>query len=94
MKRVMKRNNRSKTIWEFRDEGLFLNIESPAVPSCRVMEQSMVLCLLVLLGTICFEILANWRLLLFRRGPFPDFDFWFFGAIPQNLLIFIYHEAI
>ena len=58
MKRVMKRNNRSKTIWEFRDEGIFLNIEFPAVPSCRVLEQSMVLCLLVLLGTMCFEILA------------------------------------
>ena len=58
MKRVMKRSNRSKTICEFRDEGLFLNIEFPAVPSCPVLEQSMVLCLLVLLGTMCFEILA------------------------------------
>ena len=27
--------------------------------------------------------------MLFRRGPFPDFDFWFFGASPQKLLIYI-----
>ena len=58
MKRVMKKNNRSETICEFCGEGLFLNIESPAGASCRVLEQSMVLCLLVVRGTICFDILA------------------------------------
>ena len=58
MKRVLKRNMRSKTICEFRDEGQFMNIEFSAVASCRVLEQSMVLCLLVVRGTICFDILA------------------------------------
>ena len=88
MKRVMKRNNRSKTIWEFRDEGIFLNIEFPAVPSCRVLEQSMVLCLLVLLGTMCFEILAI-------TGECCFFgDILIFGTSQrEKFLIFIYHDA-
>ena len=54
---VMKRNNRSKTICEFSDEGLFLK-EIPTVESCRGFEQSMVMCLLEFLVKFCVGILS------------------------------------
>ena len=55
---VRKMINRSRKIREIGDEGLFLNIESPVLDSCRNFEVSMVMCLLESLVKCCGETLA------------------------------------
>ena len=62
---VIKRNNRSKTICEFNEKGLFPDVEFPAVDSCLDFEGSVVMILLGLIIKFRVEILAVAGLLIF-----------------------------
>ena len=77
MKMVMKRNNRSRIIGVFGDEGLFPDLKFPSVDSCLVSEMIILLGLIIkflvlLLAMAGLLVLFEEALFLMFRGPFQS----------------------